>query len=170
VAGKDFRLAITRTPRLIRLRVARRDSNRLHPDRRAFPEAFPPGPPSAEAGAEPQRLQVLFQLADRYSVFTRDSLQLRVRNHQPFVQLLDSVYEASDALLAQTHRSHLVLDGTLVTLIRTAAPGAATRSLSVRQPEVRTHPLLYRFLHESLALYRRERPRTFLTQDATSGY
>lgn len=173
VAGKDFRLAITRTPRFIRLRFARRDSIRLQQCRRDFPAVFQLAPPLADPLAEQQRLQLLRQVLERYSVFTRDSLLLPVRNHRPFVELLDSVYGASDVVLAQAeaNRLRVGLDGTRVTLTRTAAPAAtAARSLSVWQPAARTHPLLYRFLHESLALYRRERPTTFLTRDATSGY
>jgi hypothetical protein len=171
VAGKEFRIAITRTPRSICLRFARRDSIRLQQCRRDFPAVFQLGPPLADPVAEQQRLQLMGQVLERYSVFTRDSLHLSVRKHRPFVQLLDSVYGASDVLLAQANCLRVGLDGTRVTLTRTAAPGAtAARSLSVWQPAARTHPLLYRFLHESLALYRREQPTTFLTRDATSGY
>ena len=173
VAGKDFQIAITRTPRFVRLRYARRDSVRTRQFKTDFPEFFHTGAPLPDPTAERERLRFFSRVLDRYTVFTQDSIQLSVGKHPAFVQLLDSVYTASDETLEQKQRNQrrYVLDGTLVTLLRATRKGAeAPQELGVRHPQPATHPLLYRLLHETLQVYRRNHQESFLTLEATSGY
>jgi hypothetical protein len=165
VSGQELQLTITRTPKFVKVRYAHLDSVRekqlrQDPDN-LTPELLRQGLPDRE------RMERYTRAVERYKVFTQDSIQLAVKRAQPVVQLLDSVYEASDETLEQKKR--LILDGTSVYLF-IQSPGTKRREIYAHSPQAHSHPLLYRLLHESLQVYRKEHPDSFLTLRATSGY
>ena len=169
VSGQEFQVAITRSPRFVRVRYAHRDSIRYKqleqdPDN-LTPDQVRHGLPDQE------RMTRYRSAVERHKVFTQDSIQLSIKYAQPFVQLLDSVYEASAEALEQkaANQKRFVLDGTAVSLF-IKSPGKGTREVYAHSPQAKSHPLLYRLLHESLQVYRTKHPNSFLTLRATSGY
>jgi hypothetical protein len=165
VSGQELQMTITRTPQLVKVRYAHLDSIchkqlKKDPDN-LTPELLQQGLPDRK------RMERYSKAVEKYKVFTQDSIQLIVKRAQPFVQLLDSVYEANAETLEQKKR--LILDGTSVYLFIQSA-GEERREIYAHSPQADSHPLLYRLLHESLQLYRKEHPDSFLTSRATSGY
>lgn len=178
VNGHDFRIRLTRSATSVVAHYARLDSVQLHQLRKdqelaALTEMVMAVMsdsclPKAAKAAIGQRYVAR---ADTYRVYRQDSLQLSAAAFPAFVQLLDSVTQASTEQLEQreANRFRIVLDGTNVSLLIKPAEGPA-RTLSAHSPRARTHPLLYRLLHESLQLYRQRRPTSLLPTSYTSNY
>lgn len=174
VNGSDFRIYITRTPRVISLRYGRLDSiqtAQLHADPRyaAYVAAVLPG--SHSAAAHLAALTRFSALVEQYKVYRWNSLRLGPTPARPFRHLLDSLYATSAAQLERRaeNRNRYVLDGTSVS-VRVTTDAQLIKALSVYAPRPASHPLLYRLLHESLQLYRQAHPTSFLDLRYTRGY
>lgn len=173
-SGTDFRVNIIRRVDAIYLRYGRLDSTqngRLRADPRysSYVSELRANPLPAAAGTNSAKR--LLALVEQYKVYRWDSLRVVTMRHQPFEQLLDSVYVSSAAQLERraTNRNRIVLDGTSVHVV--VQKGTQTeKDLYVSSPSLASHPLLYRVLHEALQLYRQEYPTSFLDQRFTSGY
>ena len=173
-AGPIFRINVTRSIDAIYLRYGRLDSlqnGRLRADPRysSYVSELQANPlPTATGTSTAKRFLALIE---QYKVYRWDSLRVATMRHQPFRQLLDSVYSSSTAQLERpaANRNRIVLDGTSVhVVVQTATQ--IEKDLYVKAPSPACHPLLYRVLHEALQLYRQEYPTSFLDQRFTSGY
>lgn len=173
-SGSDFRVNVTRRAGSIYLHYGRLDSmqnGRLRADPRysSYVSALQANPPSTAEGTITAKH--FLALVEQYKVYRWDSLQVATTGHQPFRQLLDSVYSSSAAQLERqaANRGRIVLDGTSVYVV--VKTGTQTeKELYASAPSPTSHPLIYRVLHEALQLYRQEHPTSFLDQRFTSGY
>jgi hypothetical protein len=173
-SGTDFRVNVTRRVDAIYLRYGRLDSmqnGRLRADPRygSYVSELQANPLPTAAGTS--TVKRLLALVEQYKVYRWDSLRVVTRRHQPFGQLLDSVYSSSAAQLERraANRDRIVLDGTSVhVVVQTGTQ--IEKDLYINAPSLASHPLLYRVLHEALQLYRQEYPTSFLDQRFTSGY
>lgn len=172
VSGADYRILIVRGAKSVKLRYFRLDSIRakLYTDAtyRALAATLENKQPAAEREMAARQLVALF---DKYKVYRHESLQLRTASNGPFVQLLDSIYQASPAQLKarEANTFHIVLDGTDVQLL-VKATGTPDKEVYAQSPGPTSHPELYRLLHQSLELYRQQRPQGFLDTRYTGGY
>ncbi len=172
--GSDFRVNVTRSAGAVHLRYGRLDSvqnGRLRADPRYTAYASALQANRLPAATETSTSKRLVALVEQYKVYRWDSLRVATTRHQPFVQLLDSVYSSSAAQLERpaANRGRIVLDGTTVHVV-VKTNTQTEKDLYVNAPSAASHPLLYRVLHEALQLYRQAHPVSFLDQRFTSGY
>lgn len=174
ISGSDFRVELTRYADSVHLRYGRLDSVqhtlfRQNPLFTAYVSALENGPLASE-----ERTNIARQIMDlekQYKVYRWDSLRVATSNHQPFLQMLDSVYVSSAAQLqrAAANRNRIVLDGNVVHVV-VKGGNQTEKDLYVQSPGRASHPQLYRLLHEALQLYRQKQPAAFLDQGYTGGY
>jgi len=161
----DYLLHVTREADRIQLRYGRFDSLRTtrlaaDPAIQALQAAERTGNlytlPSAEK-------DTLFRRAmaaeERNIVYTWDRLPVTITPQHRLAQLLDSVYTSRVEQLERKaeNRQRIILDGIHFSIV---LQGKDTRvkKVYVHSPSPDSHPLLYRLIHDSLQLYRKERP------------
>ncbi|WP_400191948.1 hypothetical protein [Hymenobacter sp. B81] len=184
-----YHVVVSRGTRHTTVRYARQDSVKRHFDpteERLLTEAQTlirntPKDTAARAVHNQQLANLMDQykaVRARHTVYTQDSIVLR--NSHPtsrtYLALLDSVYRAGNEHFAdpghirrQNEQRTMVLHGTTFSL-QLASPGQRPRRFSMYAPDAGTNPLFTRFLQQTLELYRRDHPNSFMSREFTRGY
>lgn len=93
----------------------------------------------------------LFALVKEYTFYTKDSVQINLRKHRAFDELLKKAANPTDNRPEEElerSKKRIVLDGTSYTIsIRTANK---ERNYQLSSPTPASHPFLYQIIHEPL--------------------
>jgi len=173
VSGSDFRIEINRQKDFINFRFGRIDSvqqTKLRADL-AFKACADTLARTNDLSAEAKQALAsrLTVMLDRYKVYKWDGLQLTATS--TFSSLLDSIYISSATQLERRaeNKTRITLDGTSFYLTVLNKDTSIMKAYA-HSPGPDSHPLFYRLLHESLQLYRQQRPAALLDIHYTNGY
>lgn len=110
--------------------------------------------------------QELKKLLLKYSFYTRDSLLLKSNDNKEYSILLDQFHLASKESLeeiAKLNRAGALI-GPIVE-VKLNSEGETSKVLTYISPGSDKHPLIYKLVSETLNLYRKRHPNSFLEKD-----
>ncbi|QNE41989.1 hypothetical protein F1C16_20400 (plasmid) [Hymenobacter sp. NBH84] len=161
----DYLLHVTREADRIQLRFGQFDSLRTtilaaDPAIQALQAVIKAGNLHTLPAAERDTLHRRAMAAEECNtVYTWDRLPVTIPPTHRFAQLLDSVYASSVEQLERhaENRKGIILDGIHFSIVLQGTD-RRVKKVQVHSPRPDSHPLVYRLIHESLQLYREQRP------------
>lgn len=168
VSSSEFSIAIKKTRKSTKIIYSKLDSvdhARLGQDkefeeisRSYFGSNYPDHPTSPEGKEFTNRLEKLTQ---KYSVYTKDSIELENNRNGAYIKSLDELYLADEASLLREKelKGRIVLDGSLVYVIL-KSEGKVEKDFFVQSPSNDSHPLIHKLMDDSLKLYRAMNPNS----------
>lgn len=113
----------------------------------------------------------LGEIADRYTVYTSDSLKL-LNEELAFTRMLDTLNQTNVGLLTvQTNVNGIseILSGYSFHFVKQNGR-KKVKDFQVQSPGPFSYPILFRFISGVLDLYRNAKPHSFLDKQHTGGY
>jgi hypothetical protein len=112
----------------------------------------------------------MYNIAQKYTYFSKDSLQITTRSQPLYFELLGKVNKTSSDSLENkiVNENRIVLDGTYFGF--TIKNGKNERTVQAHSPDPKSHPLLYELLNQTFNIYRETKNNSFLTANRTDGY
>ena len=112
--------------------------------------------------------RIIEGLNRKYEYYTNDSLSIPATH--PFITLTDSVALATREVLQrfEENKEFQSIQGYQVTL--DIFSHNIFRTISVRNPTIKSHPLIFKLLSGMLEVYRNGHPRVLVTKEDTFGY
>lgn len=108
---------------------------------------------------------------EKYNVYQKDSLSFIVSDNYGYISLIDSIYSVDQETLENKEftKNWIIIDGIHFS-IQVNANNETIKSIWVHSPRIKSHPLIFRLIRNTLDLYREKNPNSFLKKEYTSNY
>jgi hypothetical protein len=112
----------------------------------------------------------VYNLYLKYTIRRQDSVAFKLKNNIKYARLLDTIANADKAEIENTevNKNRAVLDGTQFEI--TIISNSVRKKAFVNTPNFKSYPLFYKFLEETLSIYRHQKNNYFLDERSMHGY
>jgi hypothetical protein len=167
--GKRFELRVNKTKQEVQFHFAQYDSTSSKWDtkdkylyNKLIKNFYKNG------GMPYEHTRIIEGINRKYEYYKKDSISIPL-NH-PFIYVTDSIVLSTSERLKnfEVNKKTQMKSGSQVTL--NIFSNDTLRTVSVRSPTFKSHPLIYKLLTGMLEIYRNRNPKILLTEKETFGY
>lgn len=114
-------------------------------------------------------MEKMDSISQRHTYYTTDSITVNPGKDAEYLQLFNTFLSSSAESTEQDKKSvRIVLDG--LPMVFTLSEGNLSRKVYATSPSQDSNPLMYKFISETMKLYRENKPEGILSKGRTRGY